>query len=266
MHCAKLIHLKDFLDEQVARYNHPRFIQDDPITIPHTYRRQEDIEIAGFLASTLAWGHRKVIIKKSSELLDMMDHAPHDFILHHQTSDLKPLLNFKHRTFHATDALYFIHFLKHYYQQHSTLETAFVAGLNPEADSVEAGLVHFHQLFFSLTDYPERTRKHVATPARNATCKRLNMFLRWMVRQDKQGVDFGLWKQIKPRQLVCPCDVHVARVSRQLGLMQRKNTDWQAALELTQNLKQLAPEDPVKYDFALFGVGISQRASQPGYV
>ncbi|MEM7382953.1 MAG: TIGR02757 family protein [Bacteroidota bacterium] len=265
MHCAQLIRLKDFLDEQVARYNHPKFIQDDPVAIPHAYKRQEDIEIAGFLAATLAWGHRKVIIKKSGELLGIMDHAPHDFVINHQASDLKPLQNFRHRTFHATDALYFIHFLQHYYQQYGTLETAFVAGLQPGAASVETALVHFHRLFFSLAGYPERTRKHVATPARNATCKRLNMFLRWMVRQDEQGVDFGLWKQIQPQQLVCPCDVHVARVSRELGLMQRKNTDWQAALELTQNLKQLSPEDPVKYDFALFGMGVSQRVGQLGH-
>lgn len=256
MHFPKLIQLKDFLDEQVARYNQPDFIQDDPIAIPHTYKRQEDIEIAGFFAAILAWGQRKVVIKKCRELLCIMDHAPYDFIINHQADDLRPLLNFKHRTFNATDALYFVHFLKHYYQQHGTLETAFLVGLRPKAASVEAGLVHFHQLFFSLADYPERTRKHIATPARKATCKRLNLFLRWMVRQDDQGVDFGLWKQIKPQQLVCPCDVHVARVSRQLGLMQRKNTDWQAALELTQNLKQLSPEDPVKYDFALFGLGI----------
>lgn len=258
MQFSNLIQLKDFLDEQVARYNRPDFIQDDPIAIPHAYKGRQDIEIAGFLAATLAWGQRKVIISKCRELLSMIDNAPYDFIVNHQADDLKPLLNFKHRTFNATDALYFMHFLKQHYQQHDTLETAFLAGLAPEAHTIEGGLVHFHRVFFSLVDYPERTRKHIATPERNAACKRLNMFLRWMVRQDDKGVDFGLWKQIKPYQLVCPCDVHVARVSRKLGLMQRKNTDWRAALELTQNLRLLSPEDPVKYDFALFGLGIYQ--------
>jgi len=251
------IQLKDFLDKQIMRHNGPAFIQDDPISIPHGYSKQQDIEIAGFLAATLAWGQRKVIISKCRELLRMMDYAPYDFVVNHRAGDLKPLLKFKHRTFNATDMLYFIHFLRHYYRQHDSLEMAFMAGLAPEADSVELALIHFHRLFFSLPDCPERTRKHIATPARKATCKRLNMFLRWMVRQDGQGVDFGLWRGIKPKQLVCPCDVHVVRVGRQLGLIRRSNIDWQAALELTQNLKQLSPEDPVRYDFALFGLGIN---------
>ena len=251
--------LKNFLDAKVAQYNHPDFIQDDPILIPHSYQKRQDIEIAGFWAALLAWGQRKVIISKCQALLGMMDHAPHDFILHHQPGDLKPLLNFKHRTFNATDTLYFIHFLQQYYQQHETLEEAFWQGMSPQDTSVEKGLVHFHKLFFSLADAPARTRKHMATPARRAACKRLNMFLRWMVRKDSEGVDFGLWQRIQPHQLVCPCDVHVGRVARKLGLLQRKNTDWQAALTLTQKLKALCPTDPVKYDFALFGLGVVEQ-------
>jgi uncharacterized protein (TIGR02757 family) len=250
---------REFLNEKVAQYNHPGFIQDDPISIPHSYQQQQDIEIAGFWAAIMSWGQRKVIISKCQELLCMMDHAPHDFILHHQSDDLKPLRNFKHRTFNATDTLYFIHFLKYYYQRHNTLEEAFLQGMSPDDISTENGLINFHRLFFSLQDHPERTRKHIATPERQAACKRINMFLRWMVRKDNQGVDFGLWKQIQPHQLICPCDVHVGRVARKLGLLKRKNTDWKAAIELTQNLRALCPIDPVKYDFALFGLGLADR-------
>jgi len=255
MQFANISILKDFLDEQVIRYNCPAFIEDDPIVIPHAYTNPLDIEIAAFFASTLAWGKRKIIINKGKQLLNMMDNAPYDFIMNHQEKDLEPFLYFKHRTFNTVDTLYFISFLKHHYQKHPTLETAFIINLSPNAPTIEIGLMHFHHLFFSLPNAPTRTRKHVATPARNAACKRINMFLRWMVRKDNKGVDFGLWQRIKPHQLVCPCDVHVARVSRKLGLIQRKNTDWQAALELTKNLKLLSAEDPIKYDFALFGLG-----------
>jgi uncharacterized protein (TIGR02757 family) len=249
--------LKEFLDEQVARYNIPHFIEQDPISIPHSYSKQQDIEIAGFFAAILAWGQRKVIIQKTKQLLSLMDHDPHNFILNHQPHDLKPFLDFKHRTFQAVDALYFMRFLQHYYQQYPSLETAFLAGLASDATNIEGGLISFHQLFFSLADFPARTRKHLTTPTRKAACKRLNMFLRWMVRYDQQGVDFGLWKTIKPNQLVCPCDVHVGRVARILGLLKRQKTDWQAALELTNNLKQFSADDPVRYDFALFGLGVS---------
>ncbi|MEL6412510.1 MAG: TIGR02757 family protein [Bacteroidota bacterium] len=251
--------LKDFLDEKVAQYNCTSFIADDPICIPHGYQKRQDIEIAGFLAAILAWGQRKVIISKCQELLGMMDHSPYEFVQHHRSADLQPLLRFKHRTFNATDALYVIHFLRQHYRQHETLEDAFWAGMGPEDDSVEQGLIRFHELFFSLAEAPVRTRKHIATPARQAACKRLNMLLRWMVRNDDRGVDFGLWRRINTSQLVCPCDVHVGRVARKLGLLQRKYTDWQAALALTQNLKTLCPEDPVKYDFALFGLGVVEQ-------
>jgi len=247
--------LKEFLDEQVMRYNCSTFIEEDPIVLPHAYTNPLDIEIAAFFAAILAWGKRKIIIDKGKQLLNMMDNVPYDFIINHQEKDLQPFLHFKHRTFNAIDTLYFIHFLKQHYQKHATLETAFTINLSPESNTIEEGLIHFHHLFFSLPNAPARTRKHVATPARNAACKRINMFLRWMVRKDNKGVDFGLWKTIKPHQLVCPCDVHVARVSRKLGLIKRKTTDWQAALELTQNLKLLSSEDPIKYDFALFGLG-----------
>ena len=251
--------LQDFLEEHVDAYNRPRFIENDPICIPHSFQRQQDIEISGFVAAVLAWGQRKTIIKKCREFFSYMDNAPYDFVRFHQESDLKPFLAFKHRTFNATDALYFIEFFRQFYQEHDSLEDAFLVGMTPEHEDMEPGLISFQQQFFSLPDAPSRTKKHVATPARKSACKRINMFLRWMVRQDHRGVDFGCWHRIRPAQLVCPCDVHVDRVARRLGLITRKQTDWQTAVELTQKLKQFDPTDPVKYDFALFGLGVEWR-------
>ncbi len=251
--------LKAFLDDKYEEYNQPGFIEHDPIVIPHSFTKKQDIEIAGFLAATFAWGQRKTIIKKSRELLEMMDNQPHDFVLNHSEVDLKPLLQFKHRTFNDIDTLHFISFFRWFYQQHDSLEEAFVMGLNPNDDNIERGLVKFHELFFSLPEFPQRTKKHVATPARKSTCKRINMYLRWMVRADDKGVDFGLWKKIKTSQLICPCDLHVDRVARKLGIITRQQTDWQTAVELTNSLKELDAQDPVKYDFALFGLGVEEK-------
>jgi uncharacterized protein (TIGR02757 family) len=256
----KFSDLKEFLDEKSDHYNKPGFIANDPICIPHSFKKKQDIEIAGLFAATLAWGQRPTIIRKCKELLAMMDNAPHQFVLNHTDADLKPLLEFKHRTFNATDTLYFIEFLGWFYKHHKSLEEAFM--LDHKETSIEKGLINFHNLFFSLEDHPNRTKKHVSTPERKSTCKRLSMYLRWMVRNDNRGVDFGLWKKIKPSQLVCPCDVHVERVARNLKLIKRKQTDWQTALELTDNLKTLDPLDPVKYDFALFGLGIDEGLSK----
>ena len=256
MTLSKEHRLRAFLEEQVDRYNRPAFIASDPISIPHRFQRQQDIEISGLVAATLAWGQRKTIINKCSEFFSYMDNAPYDFVRLHREADLEPFLNFKHRTFNATDALYFIAFFRQWYQQHDSLEDAFLTGMNSDSETTESALIGFHDTFFGLPDFPARTKKHVATPARKSACKRLNMFLRWMVRQDDRGVDFGLWRRLRPAQLVCPCDVHVDRVARELGLITRKPTDWQTALELTQNLRQLDPADPVKYDFALFGLGV----------
>ena len=251
--------LKDFLDEKVEQYNQPGFIVNDPISIPHRFSKKQDIEISGFFAAILAWGQRKTIINKCLELFQFMDNAPHDFLLHHQEPDLKAFLNFKHRTFNEVDTLYFIHFLSWFYRRHESLEEAFLIGQTGKPEAMESILIQFHQFFFSLADSPGRTNKHIATPARKAACKRINMYLRWMVRSDDKGVDFGLWTKIKPSQLICPCDLHVDRVGRKLGLITRKQTDWQTALELTQRLRELDPEDPVKYDFALFGLGIEEK-------
>lgn len=254
--------LKNFLDKKVKEYNRPEFIASDPVCIPHLFQKKQDIEIAGFFAAMFAWGNRTIIIKKSKELLQLMDMAPHDFILHHPETDLKKMLGFKHRTFNATDLLYFISFLQMHYQKQASLETAFFPAevLAGSSDAViENALTYFHHYFFSLEDYPHRTRKHIATPEKNSNCKRLNMFLRWMVRADKCGVDFGIWKRVKPAQLICPIDVHVARVASRFALLQRNAADWQAALELTGYLRSLDPVDPVKYDFALFGLGVMEK-------
>jgi len=248
--------LKSFLDEKSDQFNQPGFIANDPISIPHRFKKIQDIEIAGLFAAVLAWGQRKTVLNKCSALLEMMDNDPHSFLLNHTERDLKPFAEFKHRTFNGTDTLYFIELLKSHYSAHHSLEILF--NVAKEDHTIEQGLIHFHNSFFRLSDYPARTKKHISTPERKSTCKRLSMYLRWMVRNDKRGVDFGIWKSIKTEQLVCPCDLHVERVARQLKLIKRKQTDWQTALELTASLRALDPHDPVKYDFALFGLGIEE--------
>ena len=254
--------LKTFFDEKVAKYNRPDFIAADPICIPHLFTKKQDIEIAGFFTAIFSWGNRTTIINKSRELMQLMDMAPYDFCLHHEDNDLKKLLDFKHRTFNATDLLYCIEFLKFHYTQTKSLEDAFFPKhILKESNSniVQQGLIHFHEYFFSLEDPPNRTKKHIATPTKHSSCKRLNMFLRWMVRSDQKAVDFGIWKKIKPANLICPIDVHVARVAKRFNLLNRKQTDWEAAIELTEYLRNLDPLDPVKYDFALFGLGVIEK-------
>jgi uncharacterized protein (TIGR02757 family) len=286
--------LKAFLDSKVEQYNRPEFIQNDPIVIPHQFSLKQDIEIMGFFASVLAWGQRKTIINKCIELIDRMDGAPYDFIINHQETDLQNLLDFKHRTFNDTDLLYFVSFLEHHYNEFDSLEDAFLPSMtglkkpdvfrnefidktsaaSPESLAsapcmasafqersvdIEFSLNHFRTYFFSLPDFPPRTVKHISSPMQKSTCKRLNMFLRWMVRRDDKGVDFGIWERITPASLICPCDVHVERVARKLNLITRKQTDWQTAVELTGRLSEFDPYDPVKYDFALFGLGIEEK-------
>jgi uncharacterized protein (TIGR02757 family) len=248
--------LKIALDRQADIYNRPVFIESDPISIPHAYKKKQDIEIAGFFAAIFAWGNRTTIINKSRELMALMNHSPHDFVRYHQPSDLKKMMSFKHRTFNTTDLLYFIDFFHHHYTNHDSLETAFTRGLNKKDPTTENALNGFYDYFFSLPDVPDRTRKHIAAPEKKASCKRLNMYLRWMVRNDQRGVDFGIWKKIRPDQLVMPLDVHVIRVARSLQLLSEKQPDWKAAVALTNTLKQFDPRDPVKYDFALFGSGV----------
>ncbi len=253
--------LKKFLDKKVNEFNNISFIKDDPVCLPHLFSKKQDIEIAGFFAAMFAWGIRKTIINKGTQLFQLMDNAPYDFCLHHTGNDLKKLEGFCHRTFNDTDLLYFISFFKHHYSKNKSLESAFFNDktLRSIDNAIENSLNYFNQYFFSMEEVPERTKKHIASPKKNSSCKRLNMFLRWMVRNDNQGVDFGIWKKITPAQLICPVDVHVARVSRRFNLLNRKQVDWIAATELTGQLKKFDKADPVKYDFALFGLGILEK-------
>ena len=253
--------IKQLLDQKVKQYNHIDFIEKDPISIPHLYTKQQDIEIAAFFAAIFAWGNRTTIIQKSKELLERMDNAPFEYCTQHQAKDLKKLLGFAHRTFNDRDLLYCIAFFKHHYANQKSLETAFFTDQHSrkKVKTVAAGLVNFKNYFFSLEDAPYRTKKHIASPENGSTCKRLNMFLRWMVRKDQHGVDFGLWKTISPADLIIPIDVHVARVSRTFGLISRPQIDWLTALELTDYCRTLDASDPVKYDFALFSLGVTEK-------
>jgi len=255
------IDLKKFLDKKVLEFNNPSFIKDDPVCIPHLFSKRQDIEIAGFFAAIFAWGTRKTIINKCQLLLQLMGNAPYDFCINHTDRDLKRLEKFCHRTFNDTDLLYFISFFKFHYSKHNSLEVAFFGNkiIQETRNVVEASLNSFYNYFFSLEDVPARTKKHIASPAKNSSCKRLNMYLRWMVRNDRKGVDFGMWKKISPSQLICPVDVHVARAARHFNLLKRKQVDWQAAVELTNELRKFDSDDPVKYDFALFGLGVLER-------
>lgn len=248
--------LKTLLDEKVEAFNTSDFIAEDPISLPHRFTKLQDIEIIGFWVATLAWGRRSQIIKSGERLLELMDNSPHDFILNHQEIDRKPFLDFKHRTFQPDDTIYFLEWLQQYYKANDSLEDAFARHLSPTDIHTGPALEGFHELFFALDCAPQRTRKHVPTPKRKSSCKRLNMYLRWLCRPADTGVDFGLWKNINTSQLLIPLDVHVERVARRLGLLERKQSDWKAVLELTENLRKIDPSDPVKYDFALFGMGV----------
>ncbi len=249
--------LKELLEEKYHSYNQSSFIEDDPVQIPHSFKGKENIEIMGFWVAILAWGNRKTIINKAKELIERMDGNPFDFIKNHQEKDLKQLEGFKHRTFNEIDAQYFVDYFQRYYQKHSSLEEAFQ--VNSSDSNIEKGLIGFREQFFDVDYAPKRTGKHIASPARKSACKRINMFLRWMVRKDQHGVDLGIWTNIKTSQLICPLDVHVDRVARKLGLIERKNTDWKTAVELTENLKKFDSNDPVKYDFSLFGMGVNEK-------
>jgi len=252
--------VKALLEAKEELYNRVSFIENDPISVPHKFKMKQDIEIMGFFASVFAWGQRLTIINKCNELIERMGGSPYEFIVHHADSDLKRLLGFKHRTFNDTDLLYFVDFLRRHYEVSETLEAAFVPD-NEKHPDVEKALIHFYNYFFDHPDAPQRTRKHISTPAKRSACKRLNMFLRWMVRKDSKGVDFGIWQRLTPKDLICPLDLHVERTARILGLITREKADWQAAQELTSNLRLFDPSDPVKYDFALFGISIEEGIS-----
>jgi uncharacterized protein (TIGR02757 family) len=246
--------LKEFLDFKYDQYDQIRFIEGDPVSIPHRFAKKEDIEIAGFLTAAISWGQRKTIVINANKLMEAMDFSPHDFIINAGKEDLNTFKSFKHRTFNGTDCLFFLESLKNIYLNHGGLEKVF-SNINPE---IKSSIVNFRKLFFSIP-FPARTMKHIADPQAGASAKRINMYLRWMVRKDERGVDFGIWKNISPSQLYCPLDLHTGNVSRKLGLIARKQNDWKALEELMVHLRAFDPEDPVKYDYALFGLGIFEK-------
>lgn len=245
--------LKTFLDEKVIQYNNPMFIESDPIQIPHLFKLKEDIEISGFLTATISWGNRKSIITNAKRMLQLLDNSPYDFVMNHQETDLTALLPFVHRTFNGEDFIQFVQSLKHIYKHHKGLESVFLK--YAEKDSLQKSIHNLKTHFFEIEHLP-RTQKHISDPLKNSAAKRINMFLRWMVRQDQSGVDFGIWKNLSPSQLSCPLDVHSGNVARKLGLLNRKQNDAKALMELDLSLRKLDKQDPVKYDFALFGLGV----------
>ena len=245
--------LKSFLDEKVALYNNTNFIESDPVQIPHLFSLKEDIEIAGFLSATIAWGNRKMIIKNSHIMISLMGNSPYDFVMSHSENDLEKLSCFVHRTFNGADFTTFIKGLQHIYRNYSGLENVF--SKNQGKDNLQNSIHEFKQLFFEIEHQP-RTQKHISDPSNNSAAKRINMYLRWMIRQDTKGVDLGIWKSITPSLLSCPLDVHSGNVARKLGLLSRKQNDGKAVAELDVKLRKFDPQDPAKYDFALFGLGV----------
>ena len=243
--------LKEFLDEKVILYNNPNFIETDPIQIPHRFETKEDIEIAAFLTATIAWGNRKMIIKNASKMMTLMGNSPYDFVMNHSKHQLEDLDGFVHRTFNSVDFQTFIIGLKNIYTNHNGLEAVFAS----TEKTMQENISEFKRLFFEIP-HSNRTTKHISDPLQGSAAKRINMFLRWMVRQDNCGVDFGIWKSISPSKLSCPLDVHSGNVARKLNLLTRKQNDAKALSELDTNLKSLDQNDPVKYDFALFGLGV----------
>ncbi|MEC3964668.1 TIGR02757 family protein [Flagellimonas halotolerans] len=248
--------LKEFLDAKVLEYNHPKFLEDDPIQIPHLFTSKEDIEISAFLTATIAWGNRKSIINNASKLMELMGNTPYDFVINHTDDDLEELRPFVHRTFNGIDLVYFVNSLKYIYKNHGGLEAIFTE--YQTKDSMQPAISKFKEVFFELP-HQSRTQKHVSDPNKGSAAKRINMFLRWMVRDNDTGVDFGLWEKIDPGKLSCPLDVHSGNVARKLKLLKRKQNDAKALKELDINLRKLDATDPVKYDFALFGLGVFER-------
>ena len=248
--------LKEFLDTKVIQYNNPKFIESDPIQVPHQFSIKEDIEIAAFLTATIAWGNRKMIIKNANKLMQLMGNNPFEFVINHQKKDLENLKNFVHRTFNNHDLLYFIKALQHIYNNHNGLEPVFSE--YAETHSLQNSIHHFKRIFFEIP-HPVRTQKHISDPVKGSAAKRINMFLRWMVRKDNAGVDFGIWENLSPSQLSCPLDVHSGNTARKLGLLKRKQNDAKALFELDTSLRMLDANDPAKYDFALFGLGVFEK-------
>jgi uncharacterized protein (TIGR02757 family) len=248
--------LKDFLDEKAELYNRPSFIELDPISIPHLFSGKEDREIAGFLAATIAWGNRKMILNSANRMMALLEHKPYEFIMNSGKKDMEGIERFVHRTFNTYDFVFFIKALKNIYKNHGGLESIFIK--HQTSDSLQPAIHELHKVFFELP-HESRTERHVSDPFKGSAAKKINMYLRWMVRKDDRGVDFGIWKTISPSILSCPLDVHSGRVARELGLITRKQNDSKTVWELDTNLRAFDPADPVKYDFALFGTGALER-------
>lgn len=248
--------LKDFLDEKANYYENPDFITSDPIQIPHSFSKKEDVEIAGFLAATIAWGKREMIIKNTKRMMELMGNAPHDFVLNHTKDDLASFDGFVHRTFNADDFKFFIKSLQNIYNEHRGLEN--VLNIKDGTDNYKTAIHHFKKIFFEIPHLP-RTQKHVSDPVKGSASKRINMYLRWMVRNKNKGVDFGIWKTHSTTHLHCPLDVHTGNVARKLSILKRKQNDWKAIQELDITLREFDKKDPVKYDFALFGLGVFEK-------
>lgn len=248
--------LKEFLDAKVVEYNNPNFLEGDPLQIPHRFNRKEDIEISAFLTATIAWGNRKSIINNASRLMELMGNSPYDFVMNYSEDDMEVLSPFVHRTFNGSDLTYFVSSLQNIYKNHGGLEAVFTE--YQTKDSMQLAISKFKEVFFELP-HQARTQKHVSDPNKGSAAKRINMFLRWMVRDNNTGVDFGIWKDIDPAKLSCPLDVHSGNVARKLKLLKRKQNDAKALQELDKNLRKLDASDPVKYDFALFGLGVFER-------
>jgi uncharacterized protein (TIGR02757 family) len=247
--------LTSFLNKNVARFNNQSFIVNDPVSIPHKFSRKEDIEIAGFLTALISWGNRRAILKSASDLMQLMENQPFEFIFNAEDTDLKKLTKFYYRTFNASDLLFLVEALKHLYREKGGMEQVACNSFN-QTGTVKGMITGIREEMLKAPHLP-RSEKHLANPMKGSAAKRINMFLRWMVRDDENGVDFGLWKKIPASALMIPLDLHTGRIARKLGLLQRKQDDWKAVEELTSNLRKLDPEDPIKYDFALFGIGIS---------
>lgn len=245
--------MKEFLEERVDLYNRPAFIESDPISIPHIYTRKEDIEISGFLAATIAWGNRKMILRNANRMMELLDDSPYEFIMNFGKDDIGRLEGFVHRTFNSTDMIYFLKALQNIYRHKGGIETIFRSHMT--ADSLQPAIHEFHKVFFELT-HAKRTERHVSDPHKGSAAKKLNMYLRWMIRKDNKGVDFGIWDSIPPSILSCPLDIHSGNVARKLGLLKRKQNDSKAVTELDSILRKFDKDDPVKYDFALFGLGV----------
>ena len=248
--------LKEFLDEKVELYNRPSFIESDPISIPHQYKKKQDIEIAGFLAATISWGNRKMILRNANRMMELLDHSPYEFIMNSGNDEMEMIKCFVHRTFNSIDLIYFLKALQNIYRHRGGLETIFMT--NQTSDSLQPAIHKFRKIFFELA-HEKQTERHISDPFRGSAAKKLNMYLRWMIRNDNKGVDFGLWKSIPPSKLSCPLDVHSGNVARKLGMLERKQNDSKAVTELDNFLRSLDKQDPVKYDFALFGLGAFEK-------